>query len=68
MGGWVRGMRFFVFFFVFFFNNIPVISGRWTGDNEKSCAMEPRLRLERSPPRAGIEPRISPSIDQGLGY
>ena len=51
-----------------FFNNIPVISGRWTGDNEKPCAMEPRLRLERSPPRAGIEPRTYPSIDQGLGY
>ena len=50
------------------FNSISVISGRWTGDNEKLCAMEPRLRLERSPPRAGLEPRTAPSIGQGLTY
>ena len=60
MGAWHAIFR--------FFNNSPVISGRWTGDNEKPCALEPRLRLERSPPRAGIEPRTSPSIDQDLGY
>ena len=47
-------------------NSISVISGRCTGDNEKLCAMEPRLRLERSPPRAGLEPRTAPSIGQGL--
>ena len=50
------------------FYSISVISGRWTGDNEKLCAMEPRLRLERSPPRAGLEPRTAPSIGQGLTY
>ena len=29
------------------FNSISVISGRWAGDYEKLCAMEPRLRLTR---------------------
>ena len=50
------------------FNSISVISGRWTGDNEKLCATEPRLQLERSPPRAGVETRTAPSIGQGLTY
>ena len=51
-----------------FLNSISVISGRWTGDNEKQCAMEPRLRLEMSLPRAGLEPRTAQSIGQGLTY
>ena len=38
------------------FNNISVISGRWEDDNERLCAMEPRLRLKRFSYRAGIEP------------
>ena len=29
------------------FNSISVISGRWAGDNERMCAMEPLLRLRR---------------------
>ena len=29
---------------------------RWEGDNERLCAMEPRLRLKRFPPPAGIGP------------
>ena len=28
-------------------NSISVISGRWEDDDEKLCAMEPRLRLRR---------------------
>ena len=60
VGAWLAILR--------IFNSISVISGRWTGDNEKLCAMEPCLRLERSPPRAGLEPRTAPSIGQGLTY
>ena len=41
-------LRFYVLF-----NSISVISGRWAGDNERLCAMEPRLRLKRSSPQAG---------------
>ena len=37
------------------FNSISVKSGRWEGDNERLCVMEPCLRLERFPPRAGLE-------------
>ena len=60
VGAWLAILR--------IFNSISVISGRWTGDNEKLYAMEPRLRLERSPPRAGLEPRTVQSIGQGLTY
>ena len=35
------------------FNSI-FVSERWAGDNERMCAMEPRL--ERSLPQAGLEP------------
>ena len=38
------------------FNNISVMSGQWVGDNERLCAMQPRLRLERSPLQAELEP------------
>ena len=42
----MRHLRFYIFF-----NSISVISRRSTGYNEKKlCAMEPRLRLEKSPP------------------
>ena len=34
-------LRFYVLF-----NSISVILGRWAGDNERLCAMEPRLRLK----------------------
>ena len=37
-------LRFYVLF-----NSISVISGRRTGDNERLCAMERRLRLKRFP-------------------
>ena len=57
VGAWLAILR--------IFNSISVISRRWTGDNEKLYAMEPRLRLERSAPRAGLEPRTILSIGQG---
>ena len=46
MGGWMNDLRFYVLF-----NIISVISGRWVGDNERPCAMEPRLRFKRSWPQ-----------------
>ena len=38
MAGWVSpcDLRFYILF-----NSISVISGRWAGDNERLCAMEP---------------------------
>ena len=35
-------LRFYVLF-----NSISVISGRWADDNERLCAMEPCLRMNR---------------------
>ena len=35
------------------FNSISVISGQWEIDNERLCAMEPRLRLRRFRPERG---------------
>ena len=46
------------------FNSVSVISGRWADDNERLCAMEPRLRLKRFPPQAGIEPGTARSVGQ----
>ena len=34
-------------------SSISVTSGRWFGDNERLCPMEPRLKLERLQPQAG---------------
>ena len=45
---WMEEMRFYVIF-----NSIEVISGQWTDDNEKLCAMEPRLRLGIFHPERG---------------
>ena len=50
------------------FNSISLILGRWLGDNEKLCAMEPRLRLERFPSQAGLEPGTARSVAQLLTY
>ena len=33
--------------FYILFNSISVITGQWEDDNERMCAMEPRLRLRR---------------------
>ena len=48
------------------FKSISVISGRWAGDNERLCAVELRLRLERSLPETGLEPGIARSVGQRL--
>ena len=40
--GWMDDLRFYVLF-----NSISVILGRWVDDNERLCAMEPRLRWRR---------------------
>ena len=45
------------------FNGISVRPGRWLADNERLCAMEPCLRLERFPPQAGLEPETATSVD-----
>ena len=51
--------------FYILFNNI---SGRWLCDNERLCAMEPRLQLERIPPQAGLEPATAKSVGQCFTY
>ena len=38
------------------------------GSNERLCAMEPNLRLERSPIEAGLEPQTARSADQRLTH
>ena len=45
-------------------NSILVSSGRWLGNYERLCAMEPRLRLKKSLPQAGLEPGTARSADQ----
>ena len=54
---WMDDLRFYVLS-----NSISVISGRCYDDNEKLCAMEPRLRLERPSPRAGLESGTARSV------
>ena len=49
-------------------NSISVISGQWADDNERLCATEPHLRLERSPPHIGFEPGMARSVDHLLTY
>ena len=41
---------------------------RWADDNERLCAMDPRLRLKKSPPRAGVEPETAISVGQRLTH
>ena len=43
-------LRFYVLF-----NSFSVISGRWLGNNDRLCAVGPRLRLERFSPQAGLK-------------
>ena len=52
-------LRFYVFF-----NSISVILGRWTGGNERLCAMESRLRLKRCTAQSGLEPRSARSANR----
>ena len=44
-------LRFYVLF-----NSVSVISGQWADDNERLCAMEPRLRLGRFRLERGSNP------------
>ena len=39
---WMDDLRFYVLF-----NSISVIAGRWAGDNERLCEMEPRIRFRK---------------------
>ena len=48
---WRNDLRFYIIF-----HGISVISGRGGSDNERPCAIEPRLLMERIPPPAGFEP------------
>ena len=61
--GWMDDLRFYVLF-----NSVSVISRQRTDDNERLYAMEPRLRLNRSPPQAGIEAGTARSVDQRLTH
>ena len=49
-------------------NSISVISGLWMNNNERLCAMKPRLRLKRFPPPAGLESETARSAGQRLTY
>ena len=57
--GRMDNLRFYVLF-----NRISVLSGRFLDDNERLCAMEHRLRLERFPSQAGLEPGTTRSVGQ----
>ena len=50
------------------FNSISVISGQWADDTERLCAMEPRLRLKRSSPQAGLELTTARLVGQRLTH
>ena len=49
MDGWMDDLQFYVLF-----NSISVISGQWVDDNERLCAMEPRLQLRRFRLKQGL--------------
>ena len=53
---WVDDLRFYILF-----NSISVISGPWADDNERLCAMEPRLRLGRFRLEWGSNPIVGDS-------
>ena len=50
--------------FYVLFNSISVISGRYLDDNERLCAMEPCLQLERFRPQVRLEPGTPRSVSQ----
>ena len=54
---WVGDLWFYILF-----NNILVISGRWAGDYENLCTVEPCLWLKRSPPQIGLKPGTARSV------
>ena len=41
--------------------NISVISSRWESDNERLCAMEPHIQLEKILPPAEFKPETNGS-------
>ena len=45
-----------------------VILGQWEDDNERLCAMEPRLRLNRSSLQAGLELTTARSVGHRLTH
>ena len=51
MTKWMYYLRFYVPL-----NSISFILGLWIDDDERLCAMTPRLRLNRFPPPASLEP------------
>ena len=59
MDGWMADVGFYVFFNRIFSH---------LGDNERLCAMEPRLRLERIPSQAALEPGTATSVSQRFTY
>ena len=59
---------FFKALHIFSINIISVISERLLDGNERLCAMEPRLHLERFLPQAGLEPKTTRSVGQHLNY
>ena len=55
--------------FTSFFKGNSAISGQWTVDNERLCAMEFRgLRSKRSSSQAGLEPRTARAVGKRLTY
>ena len=46
------------------FNNISVISGQLEDNNERLCATETSLQLERFLPLVGLKPRTTRSAGQ----
>ena len=47
-------------------STVLVKSGKWADDNERLCALEPRLRLRKSSPHAGLEHGTARSVGQRL--
>ena len=60
---WMDDLRVYVLCY-----NISVLSGRWLGDNETMCAMEPRLCLEIFPTQVRLVPRTARSVGQRLAH
>ena len=50
------------------FNSISIILGRWVGNNEKLCAVEPRLRFKRLPPPTCLQHGTAKSAGQRFNY
>ena len=63
--GWMDDLQFYILF-----NSISVMSasGQWVGGDERLCAMEPHIRLKRSPPLAGLEFGTARFVGQCLSH